>query len=511
MNEEKDENLPNETSEAKKKKGKIKNVIIGVACALVLATAIVVPTTLHFLNNTEYTIVLDYGTLGTPDGSQSLEKGSTVADIQPATIDGYIFIGFFADAGFNEKLDPSTEITESMTIYLKYEAVVEKYSISLNFVGVGRNAESFTLSEGQTLADIEVPQIEDYNFVGFFSDADCLVPLAETTPVESNMTIYLKYEEVIEKYSISLNFVGVVRNKETFTLTEGQTLANIKVPQIEDYNFVGFFSDADCLVPLVETTPVTQSMEIYLQYVFDVTSQFEFLERLDENDQLIGYSVLYHGSAAEVVIPSSYENIPVIGIDFQAFYGCSNLTSVTIPNSVLSIGYQSFMNCSNLKTINIPNSVTTIDNEAFANCDGLTSITIPESVTEIELYAFRDCSNLKSVVISGETTIGMYAFMGCTNLESVVIGSGVRRIVMGAFNNCSSLTDVTIDSAPIYNGLTSSSSYSNLILNATTIRVLKSVVDDVNNSSTYLEENFTRAEGEGEFADYYIFTKATAE
>ena len=88
--------------------------------------------------------------------------------------------------------------------------------------------------------------------------------------------------------------------------------------------------------------------------------------------------------------------------------------------------------------------VTTIDNYAFYGCSGLTSVTIPSSVTTIESWAFRDCSSLTSVVIPNSvTTIGQVAFYNCPQLSSVVIGSGVTSIGIAAFNYCTALTSIT--------------------------------------------------------------------
>ena len=81
----------------------------------------------------------------------------------------------------------------------------------------------------------------------------------------------------------------------------------------------------------------------------------------------------------------------------SAFYGCSGLTSVTIPNSVTIIGQQAFDRCSGLTSITIPNSVTTIGQQAFSYCSGLTSVTIPNSVTSIGSSTFSNCNNLKTV------------------------------------------------------------------------------------------------------------------
>ena len=81
----------------------------------------------------------------------------------------------------------------------------------------------------------------------------------------------------------------------------------------------------------------------------------------------------------------------------SAFFGCSSLTSITIPNSVTSIGNWAFFGCSGLTSVTIPNSVTSIEDYAFQYCKGLTSVTIPKSVTSIGDEAF-DGVDLTTVV-----------------------------------------------------------------------------------------------------------------
>ena len=135
----------------------------------------------------------------------------------------------------------------------------------------------------------------------------------------------------------------------------------------------------------------------------------------------------------------------VTSIGEYAFYGCSGLTSVTIPNSVTSIGDDAFYGCSGLTSVTIPNSVTSIGGDTFYGCSGLTSVTIPNSVTSIGLYAFYGCSGLTSVTIPNSvTSVGHYAFGDCSGLTSVTIGNSVTSIGEGAFHGCSGLTSVTI-------------------------------------------------------------------
>ncbi len=150
----------------------------------------------------------------------------------------------------------------------------------------------------------------------------------------------------------------------------------------------------------------------------------------------------------DIVIPKTFEyggiSYTVTSIGDRAFYDCSDLTSVSIPNSVTTIGGNAFRGCSSLKTITLPNGVTGIAYATFAYCSALTSVTIPGSVTSIGDYAFQYCSSLATVTIPGSvTSIGAGAFWGC-GLTSVTIPYGVTTVKECAFLDCSGLTSVTI-------------------------------------------------------------------
>mgnify|MGYP003308452823 CR=1 FL=1 len=88
-----------------------------------------------------------------------------------------------------------------------------------------------------------------------------------------------------------------------------------------------------------------------------------------------------------VVIPETHEGLPVTRIGCRAFCK-SKITSVVIPDSVVSIGAHAFDDCDNLKKVTMGKNVKEIGEYAFAYCNRLERIDIPEGVTVIERYLF---------------------------------------------------------------------------------------------------------------------------
>ena len=183
----------------------------------------------------------------------------------------------------------------------------------------------------------------------------------------------------------------------------------------------------------------------------------------------IDYQTFYECNAlSSITIPNS-----VASIDEGAFSNCSALSSITIPDSVTSIGVNAFYECSALSFIAIPNSVTSIDGNTFERCSALSSITIPDSVDSIGEYAFSGCSSLSSITIPDSvttiwgnafyecsalssitipdsvTTIDGYTFYGCSSLSSITIPDSVDSIGDGAFYGCSALSTITIPNSVI--------------------------------------------------------------
>ena len=137
----------------------------------------------------------------------------------------------------------------------------------------------------------------------------------------------------------------------------------------------------------------------------------------------------------------------VESIESYAFYKCTSLTRIIIPDSVTIIGTGAFSNCKNLTSITIPDSVISIVNYVFYDCTNLINITIPNSVTSIGGCAFFSCTSLTNITIpSSVTSIGGYAFEGCSSLTSITISNSVTSIGEKVFKYCTNLASINVDS-----------------------------------------------------------------
>ena len=165
------------------------------------------------------------------------------------------------------------------------------------------------------------------------------------------------------------------------------------------------------------------------------------------NSDGISYSVVGIGSCndTDLVIPCTYNNLPVTSIGNNAFLNCKSITSVIIFESVKTIDLYAFCGCESLSSIVIYDGLITIENSAFARCISLTSIDIPNTVIEIGDAAFFNCPSLISINLPDSlTSISDYMLGECTSLTSIEIPDNVISIGKSAFNYCISLKNIEI-------------------------------------------------------------------
>ena len=190
--------------------------------------------------------------------------------------------------------------------------------------------------------------------------------------------------------------------------------------------------------------------------------------------------------SGEVVIPKTIGGYEVkwIGDRYSGagvFQDCTGITSIVIPDSVISIDRSAFSGCTSLTEITVspdnknyssvdgvlfnkdgselivypkgnersaytvPDGVTSISGSIFSGCTSLTEIVIPDSVTSIGDSVFSGCTSLTEIVIPDSvTSIGVFAFSGCTSLSKVDLPKKLTTIEAGTFRDCTSLKEIVI-------------------------------------------------------------------
>ena len=180
-----------------------------------------------------------------------------------------------------------------------------------------------------------------------------------------------------------------------------------------------------------------------------------------QGSEVIGFGNL---TSSDIVILDYYKGKPVTAIGHDAFYKCTDLTSITIPSSVTSILWNAFQ-YSTIPTIlfgNVgANPVTETGCHFYMIQNGewqeVTKIEIPEGVTEIKSWQYRGFKYVTSIAIPNTvTSIGKYAFAYCSSLQTITFESDSQLQSIGdrAFCNCRSLTSITIPSTVTYIGET---------------------------------------------------------
>lgn len=189
----------------------------------------------------------------------------------------------------------------------------------------------------------------------------------------------------------------------------------------------------------------------------------DFLYRVEgesDNPEVTIYS--YVGSDTDVTVPSKIKGMPVTTlhgtfsgketvkkvtvsegvrlIEYNAFYGCTALTTVVLPSSLEEMTEYTFYQCTNLKTVSLDTAnskLTKIGRYSFAYCEKLTGFDIPSSLKELEEFVFAYCSSLKKIIIPDTVEkIDISAFRMCTNVTEIKIPGTVKEASEFALFGC---------------------------------------------------------------------------
>lgn len=313
--------------------------------------------------------------------------------LMPASKQGYAFVGWFIDEGLSEQATAISAFGD-ITIYAAWEWMDPNLVFTLNPDGTAYSvkAKSTTIS-GQ----ISIPA----TFKG--------KPVNE---IEANaFENCSKITDIFFTSSIQTIGSSAFYNTEIITYTNASSGANI------------------CEV---KGLPVT-------------SGSWKYAEKLD-NSLII---VKYLGSSSTVSVPNLINEKIVKNIHSYCFSGKDKIQSITIPNSVISIGSGAFSGCNGLTKVNITDLAAwfkiTFDNEyanplnyahhLYLNNTELTEITIPNSITKINNYALCGASSITLITIpSSVTSIGSYAFSNCSSMQRIFIPRNVTVIENYSFN-----------------------------------------------------------------------------
>ena len=327
---------------------------------------------------------------------------------------------------------------------------------------------------GDIVATWTLSGLDGYAEIESYTDSSCVVKkIADiTNPVQGSLSCTLK-----KRYDDSI----------LFTITKVIELLNENIAETDAGIVTALYNKGLCAnstyITKKEAALITdadlQSGTSYSTSIF--YPQRNNIKNFDGFKHFkgvtnIGTYVFYNcTSLTSITLPDS-----VISIGSRAFYGCSKLTSVTLPDILISIGDEAFSNCSALTYIILPNSLTSIGNSAFESCKYLAHITIPEGVTSIGSNVFHICESLTSIVIpEGVTSIGKQAFSYCSKLTSITLPDSLTNIGTNAFERCTSLTSITIPEGVTSMGNNAFSSCRSLMISVNEANPYYSSIDGI--------------------------------
>ena len=258
------------------------------------------------------------------------------------------------------------------------------------------------------------------------------------------------YHSINENY----NFKLTVRDGETIDFTTMRISSTVYLPIVhKDSNtFIGWFYNSTQITD--SQGKVLDSINLSSLNGMTLTSHIASnLYKLSDDGTYYIVTGISDNTVSEIIIPSTFGELPVKEISSSAFYNNKNVVNIQLPNTIATIGNYAFYGCSKLKTINIPNSVTKIGQRAFYGCSSLTGIKLGSGLKRIESETFYNCTSLKTVEMEDQVTyIGSFAFYNCVNMSSIKMSRWIETIEYNAFSNCSSIKSIGLYESLTYIG-----------------------------------------------------------
>ena len=172
-----------------------------------------------------------------------------------------------------------------------------------------------------------------------------------------------------------------------------------------------------------------------------VAGDFGYVRNASNDGVVITY---YTGRANNVTVPDTLDSLPVVGFTTNVFRRNTNLTSISLPDTITELPAEAFSGCESLGTIKLPANLVSIGNNAFYDCRSLASIDFPSGLQTIGSQAFRGTGLVTIDIPASVQTIGAGAFYELLTLVEVTINANLTSMSAGVFYNCYNLTDLTV-------------------------------------------------------------------
>lgn len=339
------------------------------------------------------------------------------------TFDGNACTGYVGDNSLPEIIIPRSYSTVSTVETVVGAKVLNKSEIRY----IISDFQSVTFSDGENNTHIYSSPMELDMLENDFPN-DCYLVSMEVSDVFNFDFLNQAYDMQILQFPIAINGQSFSDGMTAFDYIGRNNITNANFDgEVEITKFV----DGDDF-------QVTKIVAInYNSGFINYNGKIILLNNINN----IGDGAFYSCSKLKgVIIP---ESVSVLGN--QVFYKCSKLISIELPDTITKLGVHLFNGCESLESVRLPSSLTSFPASIFRGTN-LTSYTIPDKIETVDSDTFTDCKNLKIVYLNNNlTTIGNSMFYGCVNLNTLVIGRNVSAIQGIAFAMCGNLKNIIID------------------------------------------------------------------